>query len=279
MIKLFPVLATFAIATALLTAAPPTGSEAPIERAWAILQQGVTNKSSAKRAVAIHALRLLPNNARAQEMAENAVADSNPAVRAAAARALGLMKAASSVPKLKAVLNDKEPAVVLAAAHSLFLLGSPEDAYRIDYEVLAGERKGAHGFVASQMDELKDSKAMAMMGVETGVGFAPFGGPAYEVLKRVRKDNDSPPRAAATKELATDRDQTIDAALAKACADKKWPVRAAAVYAIAKRDNPGLLEAITPALEDKNNIVGYDAAAAVVRLSGEKQPSENVVQK
>ena len=33
------------------------------------------------------------------------------------------MGAASSVPKLKAVLNDKGPAVDLAAAHSRFLLG------------------------------------------------------------------------------------------------------------------------------------------------------------
>jgi HEAT repeat protein len=271
MTKLFPVLATLAIATALLLpAADLSTSEAPTARAWVILQQGVTNKSSAKRVNAIHALRLLPNNARAQKMAENALSDSNPKVRAAAARALGLMKAVSSCPKLKAVLDDKEPAVVLAAAHSLFLLGHPEEAYEIDYEVLIGERKGADGFVASQVDELRDSKAVAMMGVETGVGFAPFGGPAYEVFKRIRKDHDSPVRAAAAKELAMDRDPRIDAALARACSDKKWPVRAAAVYAIAKRANPALLNVITPALDDKNDIVRYDAAATVLRLSGQK---------
>jgi HEAT repeat protein len=200
-------------------------------------------------------------------MAENGLSDSNPKVRAAAARVLGLMKAVSACPKLKAVLDDKAPAVVLAAAHSLVLLGHPEEAYEIDYQVLTGERKGAEGFVASQLEELKDSKAVAMMGVETGIGFAPFGGPAYEVFKRITKDNDSPVRVAA-KELATDRDAKIDAALAKACADKKWPVRAAAVYAIATRNNPALLNAITRALEDKNDIVRYDASAAVLRLSG-----------
>jgi HEAT repeat protein len=178
------------------------------------------------------------------------------------------MGAVSSVPKLKAVLNDKEPAVVLAAAHSLFLLGDRQEAYEIDYEVLLGERKGAEGFVASQINELKDPKTVAMMGVETGVGFAPFGGPAYEVFKRISKDNDSPVRAAAAKELATDRDPKIDAALTRARSDKKWPVRAAAVYAIAKRDDPALLNVITPALDDKSDIVRYDASAAVLRLSG-----------
>jgi HEAT repeat protein len=268
--KVLPILTTFAIAAALLPAAPLSTSQAPAARAWLILQQGLTSNRAAKRANAVHALRLLPHNPRAQKMAEVALGDQNSKVRAAAARALGLMGAMSSVPKLKAMLNDKEPAVVLAAAHSLFLLGHPEEAYEIDYQVLIGERKGADGFVASQLEELKDSKAVAMMGVETGLGFAPFGGPAYEVFKRISKDNDSPVRAAATKELATNRDPKIDAALARACSDKKWPVRAAAVYAIAKRDNPALLNAITPALEDKNDIVRYDASAAVLRLSAGK---------
>jgi HEAT repeat protein len=251
----FSVLATFAIAAAFLPAEPLNTQQAPTTRAWLILQQGLTSKRAAKRASAVHALRLIPHNPTAQGLADNALADSSPKVRAAAARALGTMGAASSVPKLKAALNDKEPAVVLAAAHSLLLLGHPEEAYEIDYEALTGERKGAHGFLASQLDEVKDSKAVAMMGVETGIGFAPFGGPAYEVFKRISKDHDSPERAAATKELAKDRDARIDAALAAASADKKWPVRAAAVFAIAKRDDPALLHVITPALEDKNDVV------------------------
>jgi HEAT repeat protein len=81
---------------------------------------------------------------------------------------------------------------------------------------------------------------------------------------------------AAAKELATDRRPKIDAALARACSDKKWPVRAAAVYAIAKRDDPGLLSAVTPLLDDKSDIVKYDAAAALLRLNAHQPPSGNV---
>jgi HEAT repeat protein len=55
--------------------------------------------------------------------------------------------------------------------------------------------------------------------------------------------------------------------LARACSDKKWRVRAAAVDAIAKIEDPALLNAITPALDDKSDVVRYDASAAALRLS------------
>ena len=252
----------------LLPAETLPASQTPTERSWQILQQGLENKRAEKRANAVHALRLLPNNPRAQMMVESALADPNPNVRAAAARALGPMGAVSSVPKLKAVLDDKEPAVVLAAAHSLFLLGDREDSYEIDYEMLIGERKAADGFVASGVNELKNPKAVAVIGLETGLGFVPFGGAGYEVFKRARKDDRTPVRAAAARELATDGDPKIRAALARACSDKKWRVRAAAVDAIAKIEDPTLLNAITPVLDDKSDIVRYDASAAVLRLSG-----------
>lgn len=89
------------------------------------------------------------------------------------------MGAVSSVPKLKVVLQDKEPAVILAAAHSLFLLGDREDSYEIDYEILIGERQTADGFVGSGMNELKSPKGVALIGFETGLGFVPFGGAGY----------------------------------------------------------------------------------------------------
>jgi hypothetical protein len=104
--KLFPVVTTFAITEAILAAEPVSAPQAPITRAWAILEQCVTNSSAEKRANAVHALRLLPNSARTQKMADSALADSNPKVRAASARALGPMGTGSSVPKLTAVLND-----------------------------------------------------------------------------------------------------------------------------------------------------------------------------
>lgn len=201
------------------------------------------------------------------QMAERALPDPNPKVRAAAARALGPMGAVLSLPKLNALLNDREPFVVLAAAHSLFLLGARDEVYDIDCQILNGDRKSADGFIASQINELRDPTAVATVSFETGIGFVPFGGEAYEGFKRATRDDHTPVRVAAVKELATDPDARIDATLTKACSDKKWPVRAAAVYAIAKGDNPAFLTATTPALDDTNQIVK-------VRGSGRCAPAD-----
>jgi HEAT repeat protein len=278
MSRVFSILAIVPISA--LWAARPVPASAPSPaRAWSILEQGLTSNRAAKRAKAVHALRLLPHDPRAEEMAVRALTDPNPNVRAAAARCLGPMGAVSSVPRLKSLLNDRAPNVVLAAAHALYLLGDRADVYDVDLELLTGERKSADGFVKAQINELHDPRVVATMGFETGIGFVPFGGEAYEVFKRASKDDRTPVRVAAVKELATDRDPKIDAALTRACSDKKWLVRAAAIYAIAKRDDAALLNAITPALQDKNDIVRYEAAAAVVRLSGVKPKPANEANK
>jgi hypothetical protein len=92
------------------------------------------------------------------DVVTSALADSNQKVRAAAARALGPMEAEAPIPKLKALLSDRVPAVVLAAAHSLLLLGHPEEAWEIDYGVLSGERNSTDGFVTSQNTRAEEHK-------------------------------------------------------------------------------------------------------------------------
>src|SRR5437879_11351964 len=101
------IFATFlALPVAVSSGSPLSPSEAPAEKAWQILQQGLASNRAEKRANAVHALRLLPNNPRAQSLAESALADRSPKVRAAAAKALGLMGAVSSAPKLNEALKD-----------------------------------------------------------------------------------------------------------------------------------------------------------------------------
>jgi HEAT repeat protein len=245
-------------------------AQTPNEKAWSILRDGAANKSSDKRVKAMNALALLTQNKLAREMAENGLLDKESEVRAAAASALGQQGSAISIPKLKGALKDSQTEVIFAATNALFLLKDPT-AYQVYYAVLMGEKKTGEGLVESQMKMLKDSKALAKLGLEAGMGFIPFGGVSYGVFKAVTRDDASPVRAAAAQKLASDPDPKSGEALAKTAADPKWLVRAAIANAIAKRDDPALLKAVIPLLDDDNDTVRNVAAAAVIRLSGKQK--------
>jgi HEAT repeat protein len=241
-------------------------AQTPVDRSWKVLEGALADKEDATRAKALRALGLVTNNARAQGLAEKALADPKPEAQAAAADALGQMGAKSSAPKLMEALKSADTAVVFAAANALYTLGDPR-AYEVYYAILTGERKSGQSLVESQMKMLKDPKAMAKMGFEAGIGFIPFGGMGYSVFKLATKDDTSPVRAAAAQRLIRDTDPKTTEALMKMASDDKWLVRAAIVDAIAKRGDPALLKAVWPLLADSNDLVRYTAAATILRLT------------
>jgi len=108
--------------------------------------------------------------------------------------------------------------------------------YDTYYEVLTGERRASKGLIKEQLDTLKDKKKTAEMGFEEGIGFIPFAGIGYEIFKTVTKNDSS-------------------------------PVRAAALEAIALREDPSLIPKISAALDDGKNVVRF-TAACVAHLSG-----------
>lgn len=241
--------------------------ESPGERAWKILHLGLKDRNADRRAKAVRALGLLTRNAEAEREAVLALKDEKPGVRLAAATALGSMHAENGKGNLEEALGDTEPSVVLAAANSLLLLHD-EVGYDTYYEVLTGEKRASKGLVKEQLGTLKDRKKMAQMGFEEGIGFIPFAGIGYEVFKTVTKNDSSSLRAAAANKLAHDPEPDAGEALIEATADKDWKVRAAALDAVALRDDPALVSGITRALDDKNDVVRFTAAASVAHLSG-----------
>jgi len=54
-------------------------------------------------------------------------------------------------------LDDNDPSVALAAAHSLELMRD-NSAYEVYGEVLTGQRKSRRGLIASETSMLKDPK-------------------------------------------------------------------------------------------------------------------------
>jgi HEAT repeat protein len=241
-------------------------AEPPGEKAWRILHQALKDTNAEKRAKAVRALGLLTGNAEAEKAAVLALKDEKSNVRLAAAVALGSMRAEHSTGNLEEALGDSEPGVVLAAANSLLLLHD-DVGYDTYYEVLTGERRASKGLIKEQLDTLKDKKKMAQLGFEEGIGFIPFAGIGYEIFKTVTKNDSSPLRAAAAKKLAHDLEPDVAEALVKAAADKNLTVRAAALEAIATRDDRSLIPQISAALDDEKDIVRFTAAACIAHLS------------
>jgi len=237
------------------------------QKAWAMFESAAKSKNASQRSIGIRALGLLRDNTRARKLAEDALGDDNPQVRASAATALGQMHATESIAKLQKLLTDTRISVVMAAAHALRDLKDNTSAYSIYYDVLTGERKG-DGLITQQMDTLHNPKELAMIGLEQGIGYVPFAGIGWDAWRYTHKKDPHPVRAVAATLLAHDPDPKTGIALVKsALNDKDWIVRAAALEALAQRGDPSLEEKIEISLYDVNSHVRYTAAATVIRLS------------
>jgi HEAT repeat protein len=245
-------------------------SATPKEQAWQILEDASASDKNVDRATAILVLGLIPNDARSARIAQKALTDDRPEVRAAAAAALGNMQSRASIPKLKAAMDDQDPSVALAAAHSLDLMHD-NSAYEVYYEILNGDRKAGRGLIASQSSMLHDPKKMAEFGFEQGIGFVPFAGIGWGAIKAIRKDDSSPVRAAAARVLARDPDPATTKALIEATGDNSWIVQVAAIEALAKRGDPSTLSTVERYLSDDKSAIKFTAAAAVIHLSAVKQ--------
>ena len=240
-------------------------------RAWQILHGGLTFDGTEKRTKAVSALGVLKGNAEAEKLATTALKDEKGDVRAAAATALGAMHAVRAKAPLEAALDDNEPAVVLAAANSLLLLKDTNFAYDVYYGVLTGTMRTNDGAVKEQIKEqmkmLHDKKKIAQLGLEQGIGFIPYGGIGYGVVKTLVKSDSSPMRAAAAKKLAHDPDPITAKALVDATHDKNSVVRVAALEAIAERADRSLVPKISDSLDDDKDEVRFTGAACIARLS------------
>lgn len=239
---------------------------APEENAWSTLNGGLANKGWEKRARAVAVLGELKGDKKAEAAAVTALKDDNYQVRGAAVQALGDMGAKTAIPQLMGMMTDKEPAVVLAAAHSLIVLGDNR-GYGAFYAVLTGQTKTGTSLTDQQKKILKDPKKLTGLSLQVGMGFVPFGGLAMGGFKMLSKDDTSPVLAAAALTLAKDPDPKSGQALVDAATQKeKWLVRAAAFDAIARRSDPSLLRVAVDGLQDNQDEVQYSAAGAVIRL-------------
>jgi HEAT repeat protein len=265
-LQLFAVL-TLSGAASVAFAQKSDDIETPRHKAWDMLQNAAMSKQTIDRTDGVRALGLLSGDTRARQIAEDALQDPKPEVRAAAATALGQMHATESIPKLQKALGDSKVPVVMAAAHSLRELKDTSDAYAVYFDLLTGNRKSGDGLIASQIETLKNPKELAKIGVSEGIGFVPFAGIGWDAYRTMHKKDPNPVRAVAATYLAHDPDPATARALVAATGDRNWIVRAAAIEAIAQRGDPSLAPKVQLRFSDRNPKVRYSAAAAVIRLS------------
>lgn len=255
-------------AVLLLAAREASPAETAREQAWTLLKSGAAEKSPESRAGAVGALGLLSHDAMAAKLAETALDDPRPEVRATGARVLGQMRWKEAIPKLRKALDDKDDSVVAAAAQSLVQFMDPT-GYEFYYSVLTGERKNGQGLVSKEKESLRDPRKVAILSIEGGIGFLPFGGYGLSAVQFIRQEQRGEPlaKAVAARFLANDPDAQSSKALVRALSDKSWLVREAALEAIAKRAERSALPDVQAAMSDQNAHVRYTAAATVIRLT------------
>jgi len=235
------------------------------KHAWNMLVEGAHSSNIDKRANAIQALGLDSGDPAAVQLAEDALGDKEAYVRAAAAKALGALDSAQSIPKLQSLLTDKDISVALAVGHALVQLKS-DSGYDVYYSLVVGVRKGRTSPITEELNQMKTPSRAVRFAFDQGIGFLPYGGYGMEALHAWKKRSTAPTRAAAARELAGDPDPRSGQALATAVSDKDWSVRAAAIEAVAKRGDATLLVDIIPAMSDRKDVVRFSAAAGVLRL-------------
>jgi HEAT repeat protein len=233
--------------------------------AWNLILSAAQSTDSGKRVLGIRVLGLLPGDHKAIELAESALLDSKPEVRAAAATVLGQVRSTASIPKLKRALSDKDITVTLAAAHALCEMDD-KSGYEVYYAILTGERKSGGSLLAEETAILHEPKKLEAIAFEQGIGYVPFASMGWDALRVILKNDSSPVRAAAASMLASDPDPASGKALVNAMQAKRWVVRVAALEAIAKRGDPELRLKIEPFMYDMKEEVRFAAAAAVLRL-------------
>jgi len=240
-------------------------AQTPVDRAWATLKVGLA-ETGGDRVISVRVLGLLEHNSKAAEIAIAALDDLKPEIQIAAADALGQMQASPALPRLKEHLKaDTNAAVAISDARAIIALGDPS-GYGVFYAVLTGEKKTGEGLLESQKKMLKDPKQMAQIGFDVGIGFIPFASLGVGAFKTITKDDISPVRAAATRILVKDPDPRSGEALVKACSDKSWLVRAAALDAVSHRGDPSVIPQIEAQLNDDKSAVRYAAAATIIHL-------------
>jgi HEAT repeat protein len=248
--------------------APPASNH---DRARSFLEESLKDKNPDTRKHAVQALGLLSARGPYLTELEEMLDDKDVEVRLAAITSLVDLKSDRTVPALRKAVDSEVPEVSFAAAKALWTMKDPQGREAL-ISVLYGDEKTSSGFITKQKRQalrmLHTPKTMFMFALQQSANLAPVPGLGAGVssLQGILSDPSVSGRATAALMLSTDRDPEVLVALNDALADKDWSVRAAAVHAIALRNDPASESSLLPLFEDKKDAVRVRAAAGYLRL-------------
>ena len=170
-------------------------------------------------------------NERAVKIAIDALRDHDAQVRAAAANALGQMKATQAEPDLRAALDDTGE-VAFAAAKALCDMGDPSGREML-VAVIAGDRKDAPGMLTNALRKARKKmhhpEGVLLVGGQDAAGsLFPPAGMGIVAVKDAFKLRGTSGQASAAEALAKDPEPYAVTLLEWALTDDKWEVRSAA---------------------------------------------------
>jgi HEAT repeat protein len=252
-----------------------------IEQAEQILNQALEEKNPEKRKEAVIALSLEGNLDEVFPLLAKASTDSDVNVRVAACLGLAETKDKRAITALETALNDEIPEVSFAAAQALWQMNQKvgKDAL---VAVLEGEQPTSSSYFSKQkrdtMRMMKNPAGLFRFALKTGIGFIPVPGieAGFNSMQALTKNVNLSGRALAALLLAKDSSPDSLKPLEEALTDRDWSVRAAAIHAIALRNDIGARNELVALFEDKKEQVRYRAAAAYLRLEKMKTPQHKV---
>ncbi len=197
--------------------------------------------------------------------------DKDVQVRVAVVASLMDLRGPGTNAALHKAMGDDVPEVSFAATRALFSLGDPAGKAGL-LSVLEGETRASSGFLTrSKRDAIRmlhTPRTLFLFSMRVGAGFVPVPGLGMGVAstERLLTDPTLSGRASAALLLGDQKDAATLQALQDALTDNTWSVRAAAVHAIALRNNPALKGALLPLTLDKSQPVRLRAAVGWLRL-------------
>lgn len=240
------------------------------QRARDMLLEGIAARNPDTRIQAVFSASLIGAHEKViSRLATVLEQDKDVPVRLAVVTCLGDFKDPTVIPILKNTLKDPAPEVGFAAAKALFHLKQPIGK-EVLLSVLSGEEQASSSFLTSQkrnaLRMLSTPSKLFMTAATIAVPIPGFG-MGVASAQGILSDPGASARAAVVLMLQGDQDAASREAIDAALSDKDWSVRAAAVHAIAMRNNPALKEKFVPLFDDKKDAVRFRAAAGYIRLA------------